>query len=132
VSPILNVTDGGNTVPETNTKRPLLPGAACRQMGVHTSTLRRWIERGLIHVKYTAGGQVRVPVAEIERIAKTGKDRRLMEQSAFEAASPEHRAELTREQMAQAVARGREIARRVREKERLRQMLRAAQSARKV
>lgn len=96
------------------------PGVACSRLGVKHRTLRRWIEKGLIAVQWTAGGQVRVPVSEIERI-KTGKGRTPAPKERSPALSVEVEKRLTREDIARAQARGAEIARIMHEYRRIEQ-----------
>jgi excisionase family DNA binding protein len=102
----------GTSMSDTNIEGPIVlaPGVACARLGVTHRTLRRWIEKGLVAVQWTAGGQVRVPVSEIERI-KTGKGR---------TPAPKEK-RLTREDIARAQARGAEIARIMREYRRIEQ-----------
>lgn len=45
---------------------------AARLLGVHTKTLQRWDESGLIKVRRTPNGMRRIPQSEIERLAGTG------------------------------------------------------------
>jgi excisionase family DNA binding protein len=98
----------------------LAPGVACVRLGVTHRTLRRWIEKGLIAVQWTAGGQVRVPVAEVERI-KTGDYTGRAPKERSPALSAEVERQLTREDIARAQARGAEIARIMREYRRIEQ-----------
>jgi excisionase family DNA binding protein len=98
----------------------LAPGVACARLGVTHRTLRRWVDKGLIAVQWTAGGQVRVPVSEVERI-KTGKGRTPAPKERSPALSVEVRTQLTRQQIARAEERGREIARIMREYRRIEQ-----------
>ncbi len=51
-------------------ERFLLPSEAARQLGVATSTLRRWAEEGKIHSGTTIGGHRRYRESEISRIAQ--------------------------------------------------------------
>lgn len=48
---------------------------AARLLGVTPSTVIRWANIEKIAVEYTAGGQRRIPMCEIERIKSTTKDR---------------------------------------------------------
>jgi excisionase family DNA binding protein len=98
----------------------LAPGVACSRLGVTHRTLRRWIEKGLVAVQWTAGGQVRVPVSEVERI-KAGEYRGRAPKERSPALSAEVRTRLTRQQMARAEERGREIGRLMREYRRIEQ-----------
>jgi excisionase family DNA binding protein len=98
----------------------LAPGVACARLGVTHRTLRRWIEKGLVAVQWTAGGQVRVPVSEVERI-KTGDYSGRAPKERSPALSAEVERQLTRQQIARAEARGREIARIMREYRRIEQ-----------
>ena len=83
----------------------LAPGVACARLGVTHRTLRRWIEKGLIAVQYTAGGQVRVPVSEVERI-KTGNYSRRAPKERSPALSAEVERQLTGRDIARARERG--------------------------
>ena len=51
-------------------ERFLLPSEAARQLGVATSTLRRWAEEGKIHSGTTIGGHRRYRESEISRLAQ--------------------------------------------------------------
>ncbi len=81
------------------------PGPASARLGVSHRTLLRWVEAGLIKVQYTAGGQVRVPASEIERIAAGGLGRKKGQH--YELPDPG---------FVRARARGREIARQLSER----------------
>ena len=107
---------------DTNIEGPIVlaPGVACARLGVTHRTLRRWIEKGLVAVQWTAGGQVRVPVSEVERI-KTGNYSGRAPKERSPALSVEVRTQLTRQQIARAEDRGREIARIMREYRRIEQ-----------
>jgi excisionase family DNA binding protein len=98
----------------------LAPGVACAHLGVTHRTLRRWIEKGLIAVHWTAGGQVRVPVSEVERI-KTGNYTGRAPKERSPALSAEVERRLTGRETAEARERGREIARTQREYRRIEQ-----------
>lgn len=53
----------------------LLPlSEAAERLGVHTSTLRRWADRGEIRVVTTPGGHRRFPESEVERLAGGSSD----------------------------------------------------------
>ena len=41
---------------------------ACRRLGVHPNTLRKWDKQGKIRVVRTVGGRRRVPESEVERL----------------------------------------------------------------
>jgi molybdopterin-binding protein len=43
-------------------------GQAAAVLGVSVDTLRRWDDEGALQVERTAGGQRRVPVAEVQRL----------------------------------------------------------------
>lgn len=138
-------------VPATSEEpQPVLPGAACKRMGIHTRTLTRWIEAGLIKVQYTAGGHVRVPVSEIERIATGGIGRKKGQHyerrdpraarargeeiarhvNGLEAAARQLVSSgLTGRQIAAARERGREMARRINEQERRKKEAAAARKS---
>jgi excisionase family DNA binding protein len=98
----------------------LAPGVACSRLGVTHRTLRRWVEKGLIAVQWTAGGQVRVPLSEVERI-KTGKGRTPAPKERSPALSVEVEKRLSREDIARAQERGKEIARLMHEYRRIEQ-----------
>ncbi len=56
--------------PDDAHERFLLPSEAARQLGVATSTLRRWAEEGKIHSGTTIGGHRRYRESEISRLAQ--------------------------------------------------------------
>jgi putative resolvase len=41
---------------------------ACRRLGIHPNTLRRWDKQGKIRVVRTVGGRRRIPESELERL----------------------------------------------------------------
>jgi molybdopterin-binding protein len=61
-------------------------GAAAKQLGVSSDTLRRWAEAGRIDVQLTPGGQRTVSQADVLRLAaerrRSGGDRPIVAQSA--------------------------------------------------
>jgi excisionase family DNA binding protein len=63
------VSIGGNGHADQR-ERFLLPSEAARQLGVATSTLRRWAEEGKIHSGTTIGGHRRYRESEISRLAQ--------------------------------------------------------------
>ena len=49
----------------------LTVGEACRRLGIHPQTLRKWDREGHIRVVRYPGGKRRIPVSEIDRIMQT-------------------------------------------------------------
>ncbi|NND72909.1 MAG: helix-turn-helix domain-containing protein [Rhodothermales bacterium] len=60
----------------TEKGRLLSLSKAARKLGVHPTTLRRWADQGDILVMTTPGGHRRFPLSEIERIKRTGRQRK--------------------------------------------------------
>lgn len=49
-------------------ERLLPPREACRRLGIHFVTLKRWIDSNKIHVDRTLTGRWIIPESEVERI----------------------------------------------------------------
>ncbi|MEM2647665.1 MAG: helix-turn-helix domain-containing protein, partial [Candidatus Bathyarchaeia archaeon] len=41
---------------------------ACKRLGVHPNTLRKWDRQGKVRVVRTVGGRRRIPESEVERL----------------------------------------------------------------
>ncbi|PUA31871.1 MAG: IS607 family transposase [Candidatus Terraquivivens tikiterensis] len=50
------------------TERLLTLSEACKRLGIHPNTLRKWDKQGRIRVVRTVGGRRRIPETEVERL----------------------------------------------------------------
>ncbi len=55
------------------TERLLTLNEACKRLGIHPNTLRKWDRQGKIRVIRTVGGRRRIPESEVERLMGTIK-----------------------------------------------------------
>jgi excisionase family DNA binding protein len=95
----------------------LRPAQAAAHLGVSYQSIRRWAEKGLIKVQWTAGGQFRVPMSEVERIKAGPKGRDGRPKSSALRDVVTDPAVLSAREIERARARGREIAIRANEQE---------------
>jgi len=49
-------------------ERLLTLSEACKRLGIHPNTLRKWDRQGKIRVVRTVGGRRRMPESEVERL----------------------------------------------------------------
>ncbi len=76
---------------------------ACRRLGIHPNTLRKWEKQGKIRVVRTPGGRRRIPESEVERLlgmAGAGVGRRAVVYARVSSHDQKQRGDLERQKQA--------------------------------